>query len=665
MIIKPYSYNATSLQSTDYITQIPRSSALAQIAANLTYVRRAGAEPVFAGKDFQPYNLPMEVLLQHDTMTLMESVNQLFDVRDETPRQLIIQDTEDTSTDANGKQYYVYATPKQVTGGSDGNMATIQLGLDDSVWTSVKQYSQTWGFSTTNDSTSVTNNGNIKSYPAFDISVSAYPAGTGYIYNNYVTYIPPTTDAWNNMPLEICGDSDNVGLDTAALVAGNKALSSGNDFLVYIDGISVNRWFGGAGFNTTDTKVWVNVNMPPRRTFTLKTAISNVGTPSTIDLTFTTVAKADLQAMPNQGRLLIDSEEFSYTSRNITTKTISVGGITRATRNTSAASHSAAAVVYWIPFDINLVYGSSDVTTNPTTDTTTKPIFNLATSNNGSFVYADYADDALLRSGRWTPARSSVSNLTLSVSNYYTDVQGESTDPNAIAGMYIAPYYSAGVLKPETSTILWSNYFPYGVSTVSHSYERFQYTSTGPAIAGLQSSADGKTWKTAINYPSSDVPSTDYNTWTSGSAATTDISITAGTKYLRYIFSGTVPATANNACYLGMTTSTVASTNVSYASRRGEQSTYTFIGTITNSTNGQSFTINYPIHTGKTLSIDCNPNFPYVKYNGLYVNKAITLDSVRGEYLSLDPGANTLTFTADTVGTVSIIVYHYDRMNFQ
>lgn len=85
MILKPYSFNGTLLQSTDYVTDIPRSSALAQMPVNVGYARRAGAMPVLSGKDFEPVSLNLEVLLQHDYMTMLESLNTLFDTKDETP----------------------------------------------------------------------------------------------------------------------------------------------------------------------------------------------------------------------------------------------------------------------------------------------------------------------------------------------------------------------------------------------------------------------------------------------------------------------------------------------------------------------------------------------------------------------------------------------------
>ena len=56
-IWKPYSFNGTSLQSTDFDATFPRASANLQTQNNPFYVKRAGAYPVMAGKDFQPTSI--------------------------------------------------------------------------------------------------------------------------------------------------------------------------------------------------------------------------------------------------------------------------------------------------------------------------------------------------------------------------------------------------------------------------------------------------------------------------------------------------------------------------------------------------------------------------------------------------------------------------------
>ena len=134
MILKPYSYNGTSLQSATFVANFPRESADLQITTNPAYVRRAGASPVYAGKDFQAKSIKLEINCGSNFMTNFETLNTLFDTKDETPRQFICTDEEDPS-----KQYYVYATASKVLGGHDGSMAVVTLALDDPIWQTVTQ----------------------------------------------------------------------------------------------------------------------------------------------------------------------------------------------------------------------------------------------------------------------------------------------------------------------------------------------------------------------------------------------------------------------------------------------------------------------------------------------------------------------------------------------
>jgi len=154
LILKPYSFAGTSLQSSDYVGSFPRSNAQLQVVSNPSYIKRTGAPPVYAGKDIMPVVLNLEVLMQHDFMTLFESLNYLFDAKEETPKQFICTDEEDSS-----RQYYVYATPKQVMGGHDGPMATIALALDDPIWQTVTQSSQTFSTTASTSSTDITTMG--------------------------------------------------------------------------------------------------------------------------------------------------------------------------------------------------------------------------------------------------------------------------------------------------------------------------------------------------------------------------------------------------------------------------------------------------------------------------------------------------------------------------
>lgn len=649
MILRPYSYNGTLLQSTDYETSIPRESALAQVEANIAYTRRTGAQPVYTGKDYQPVTLNLEVKLLHDTMTLLESVNTLFNVFDNTPRQFIIQDTEDSS-----KQYYVYATTKRVLGGHDGQMATVTLALDDAVWQSVTENSQAWSITATGQSTDFTINGNIESYPRITLNMSS-----GFGYKRYVEYIPASAYAWNNRPVELAS-SAGIGLDTAALVAGSKALATGDDFRVYVDGVEVPRWFGGLGFNTTDTKVWVNLYQPPARTLKLRTAFASTDSPTYLEFIYSAAYASTFAALPSQGRLKINSEEFTYTSKYATATRLRAYGITRAVRNTALGTHATSDTVSWIPYDITFFYGDTAAEA-PDVDNTYQPIITLSSSLNSSFVYGAFADDANLRSGNWTGYVQSVSSLTESMTHIYTGVNdGGDTDPFDVMGMSIPSYSSNGVYKPETSNLWWRGYFPDGVSTISASYERYQYNVSTPATKVVQTSVNGVSYYPAYIFPA--LVSSDYATWVTGSLASSDFTVTTGARYVRLLMVGSVTGVASQRTSLGLTTATIGLTSPPTTAVRAEQSNAKFDGTF--SVGGYELRVIYPLKSGDTLTIDTDPNFPYASVDGIYINGAIYPDTIRSKWLPLSPGVNTITYTSSLIGSLTCTVYWRDRMSF-
>lgn len=649
MIIQPYSFNNYSLQTTDFETSIPRSFAQAQVAANVSYVKRGSAHPLISGKELLPVTMTLEVLMKHDFMDLIETLNQVFSTEDETPRQFICQDTSTTDN----TQYYIYATPKSVLGGHDGNMATVVLSFENPIWQSVTENSQVFAVTASGDSTSVTAAGNVESYPVLEITNS-----TTYSYNNFIQYIPSPRGAASRH-LEILGDTNGIGLDTAALVTALKATTDGSDFRVFVDGAEVDRWFGGLGWGTTDTKCWINIDQPASKTLKLKTAIASTDSSTSVEFVFTPGYKNIFEAMPNESQFVIDSEEFSYTSKRITDNKLFALGVTRSVRNTTAASHSANTAVSWVPYDICIAYGTTDAPA-PETDDTVKPIINLTTSLNSSLAYTNFADEDKLRTGIWKQQVQKVTNPSLSTSKIYTSTNGSDTDPATVAGMQINAYQNIGTWRPETSVMYWWNYYPEGIASLSYSYERYQYGASTPSLIALQTSIDGITYTNVKTY--SAVATTDRTTWLSGSEASSDITIPSGQYYLRYIMAGTVTGIANNTVSFGVITPTVGLTNPPTIVRRGEQSNLIVDGYFTIGDN--ELYISYPLQTGKTLIIDTDPNYPKASINGVQSNGIVKINGVRNKWLPLASGANTITFTTSRTPALSITIKWRDRMSF-
>jgi hypothetical protein len=660
MILVPYSFYGTSLQSSDYDTSIPRASANLQIQTNPSYIRRAGAVPVFSGKEFQPVTLNLDVQAVHDFMTVFESLNQLFDTKDETPRQLICTDSEDSD-----KQYYVYATAKQVLGGHEGNTAVVSLALDDPIWQSVTQNSQTFAITSATDSTSVTAAGNDYSYPIFEITPTTQPS-TDYLYNMYCQVLPTSTDPWPARFVDVAGATDTTW-DTAALVSGGKMQSAGQDIRVMRDGVFIDFWLNG--INTTDTHVVVVADMPAASNMLLKTAIASSDTVTEVELTYIAANKTVISALPNSGRLILDAsigstdtEEFTYTAKTVTATKLAFTINARNVRNTSAFSHAAGANVRFLPYDFTILYGNSTATAY-VTDDTRKPI-QAPTSRNSSFSYTNFWDENGTRSSIFTQSLKKVSNASLSRSDFYTSTNDEGdTDPATAMGLAAYTYEAGGVWRSDSVQLAWLGYFPDLVASVSASGEQFQTSASRPAPylqAGKIISSFTNLWTVAAQ------SATDYSTWTTWTKASSDATIPVGTKYLRWWVTGTQTGTTDHNSKIGASSLTVGLTNYPHVMIRTEGANYKLDCTIRNTTTGDFMTIIYPMLLNETLYIDTDPDFPTAKHKGLVVNGAVSLSSVRSAWLKLQPGANTIGFESNlaAASNVTVIIKWRDRMNF-
>jgi hypothetical protein len=81
---------------------------------------------------------------------------------------------------------------------------------------------------------------------------------------------------------------------------------------------------------------------------------------------------------------------------------------------------------------------------------------------------------------------------------------------------------------------------------------------------------------------------------------------------------------------------------------------------------GESFRIQYPLTSTQTLYVDCDPDYPTVKFNGQIANGAIQLSTIRAAWLRFQPGANTIGYQTNNVNAndISIAIKWRDRANF-
>lgn len=672
MIIRPLSFNGTSLQSTDFTTTIPNSAPISP-SVNPSYVKRAGAWPVYAGSDFNTTQFIIQVECLNDWMETRETLNKVFNVEDETPRLFIVSDTEDATAE-NPKQYYVYAVPRQISGELSGPMAFVTLALDDPIWQSVTTNSQTFATTSATDSTSVTANGNADSYPVFEFTPGSQPT-TDYLYNAYLQVLPTSTDPWPNRFLDVVETTDGTGWDTAALITAGKVQASsdpggaGADIRLFRDGVEVDRQLNG--INTTDTHIITRCDMPAALNMTLKTALTT-DTVTEIQLVYNTDNKNKISQMANTGRLILDTtigstdtEEFTYTARTITATKLAFTINARAVRGTVAVDHAAGTAVRRLPYDFNLIYGNPTVAA-PTIDEQRKPIQDL-TSRNSLMVFNVFGDEEGLRSGIWQPLPLKVSDVNLTRSGIFTSTSDEGdTDPFTELGVKALTYLKTGSWRPDSVLLGWFNYFPDKISSLGPvAGEQSQSTTVWPSLAMKISASPASTSYTNLWTISADA-TTNYGTFTAWTKASSDAVIPANKSYLAFIQSGTMSGTTDAYAKGGVSALTVGLLNIPHIMIRAENANYQANFVIRNETTGESITVSgFPMDLAETLYIDTDPAFPKATYKGQLVSGIIKTDTIRSAWLKLQPGANSIGYESGSAGgvsDVSIVIKHKDRM---
>lgn len=257
-----------------------------------------------------------------------------------------------------------------------------ELTLDAHVARAQSAESTVSGSKTTVPATlSVTNNGNVNT-PFTTITLTptaARSAANGQRYRRPMTIVPHAPRG-GRTAVDVAG-----GWDHAAEAAASRSSTSGDDVEVYVNQDLVWRWAGDgiSAFNTSATRLWIEMDLPPERYWTLSAAISSAGATSA-------TVKEDLDVMTLPQLVVIDGEAILITARDPVTRTVTIA---RGQRGTTAATHSAGAKAYCaIPVDI--VYGWTSASA-PVQDDRFKPIPAAhASSTNAAWTFAAYQESA-------------------------------------------------------------------------------------------------------------------------------------------------------------------------------------------------------------------------------------------------------------------------------
>jgi len=634
---------------SNYTVGLQAGGAISLPSVEAIAVKRMGRWPLFGALDRQARTLYLGITIDATPLsTYRDYLMRWFDPEDEEPKQLVATDDDGTSNER-----YVEAVCLGLFPKSDGEKVTSSMYIavlsvsGDVRWRSTSNEEATdWNITSTGQTKVVSNTGKDDAFPILTITPTTGKTG-GFGYKRWVPIHWKASVGYTNYPY----DTTNGGLNTAALVTGGKAQADGDDFRVYVNGVQKDRWFGAstAAFNTTVTKVWVNLTFQADVPMTLKTAIASSGDLTSIDV------NESISSMPASGIVIIDSEAFTYTSKNDGDKKFT--GITRAAKGTSMAAHTASTSVIWIQHDVWWFYDNSSLTA-PTQDDDYKPAFDLDTSTNTSWDYNNFGEhdgqDELPRSGRWSYVETAdpYDRVYPYYGNQYTQVNGPgmSGNPDGEHGEIgiFAIVSGSGVVGRHQL------YHPAGITAAN--FQNGEKRATDGAgnmdmfseAIGLQSSADGVYWDDEYDIPDPTVA----DTWQSWSQNLTSLSV----KYIALRADATQTALE----YFRVECSDVTvSLNSSYtpaiALTTTEQGCYELDCLLTNQTTGDIIGVALLMATDESLEIDTYDKVITLLDDGSKHLEALTIiNGPRREWLKLLPGNNTLRF--DDTGTNAVTI---------
>lgn len=526
------------------------------------------------------------------------------------------------------------------------HFTAILLG-GPSTWQAVTAETDTWQVTASGNTKSITVGGKDETRLVAAITASGTRA-KGWLYQRlYQLVNVPKVNYGSTFPWSIT-------LDTATLITANKMQADCDDLRILVGDKEVKRWIAGA--NTSTTKIWFNVNLGPGYSIDLLTAIGT-GTVTTLAFKVTATNKASITMLPSKGIVYHGTEWIEYSAKNSVACKLTVKK--RGTLGTTVQSHAAGDVFKFIPAPIYVVYGNTELTDPSLDDDTydnTKPVFNLADSDNTKWVYDAtslfYYDDKPKRPGSWTPAVTRIGTIT---DTYNVKENAESGDP--AAGMLMSSWQKGTLWQKDVATLSWMFRYPGGVYRVSTTGRKYRLTAAWPTTAAFQRSVDGKTW---IAVWTEATPSN--NTWTT--LTHSNSTITSYMQYIRFVLGGGIGQIANASANLEVLTCTVEfySTNIPTGTLGSEKTNYHLDITLKNTTTGDSVDMSFPMLLTKVFTLD-GEEFE-ATYDDVNAHGAITLDDEsRAVWIRLNPGVNSLAMTgpASDLGTLDIALSWYPR----
>jgi len=421
-------------------------------------------------------------------------------------------------------------------------------------------------------------------------------------------------------------------LDAAALFGAGKMQVDCDDLRVYDGTGEIDRWIKDP--NTASTDVWVVLDFSGAQAVTLKDAMLIGDTVTSVQ------TNEDIGGFPAIGRFLIDSEAFTYRSKDGANRTFQ--NVVRAAKGTAAAGHAANADVLWIEHDIWIYYGDATLTA-PTVDADNEPVFELDTSSNDSWDYDLFGQAARLnRPGTWQ--RQPITYDPASpYGNFYTTNHITWGEPWEEIG-HLARRYDYNDLYRSGR---WYLHHPMGILSMNfQNGERYRSGSWGSAY--IQSSLDGAVWVNEFFINQTADPDTTWVAWSQNE--TLNVGSKYGGIFNNYSSDGTYSAVEVDDITVALDTTYTPDATIG-----PELNTYALNCTITNVTLGLAINLAVSVELGSTIEVDTQNKKVTDLTEGENLLGALTLiGGVRRQWLPLRNGDNVLTYAETGVVEVSL-----------
>lgn len=529
----------------------------------------------------------------------------------------------------------------------------IILQTGSSTWRSVDLQTDTWEVTGTSEDHDITVGGNDETRLIASLTATAAP-GIGYFYQQLFRF-PNMVD----VPFGIrpwC-----ISLNTAALVTAGKMLSSCNDLRVYNGETEIKRWISGP--NTTTTKIWFNCDMAEGYSLTLLTGIDDVTDVPSLQFAVNATTSAIITKMPNSGIVYHGTEWFYYSGKNATACTLTI--TKRGVWNTTKQAHVATDVFAYIQNPIRIVYGKATATDPSLADANydnEKPVFNLSSSTNTSWVWDDttdfYIPNQSGRKGQWAPLPPRALDTYNGRASKVYHVEGDAESGDPAMGIKFGAYQSGALWKPDTGPISFLFYSSSRISGVSATGRKYRNTAHWMPKSGFQRSDNSSVW-VDLWIEASPSAALAWENWSTHSS----VSVANTSQFIRFSVVGVSSDAADSYALSEALTVTVdfVSANIPTGTLLGEVDHYPLDVTLSNDVSGDEVGILYPALYNKAFLMD-GEAFE-ATFDGVRAHRSITLnDEGRASWLRLQPGVNTLTLSSnEDMGTVSVALSWYRR----